>query len=176
MPLKDFLAFKVLKEWTLNGGTEKPFLTCATLEGREACCVSALLVMFLSVLGVGFHPPMTSDLSTPRGTPPPVPTNRASGGPKPPDTGGTLAHRLIKPVSLPGCIRRLAGPGCGTSAGVQFRLRSSFSGDESSESSNINSDLRSCFGEGERLRLPTGEASRDDVGLDRRLWGERLSL
>ncbi len=149
-------------------------LTCATLDGREACCVSVLLVMFLRVLAAGFQPPMTSDLSTPRGTP--VLTSRASGGPKPPGTGGTFAQRLIKPVSLPGCSRRLAGPGCGTSAGVQFRLRSSFSGDESSESSNINSDLRSCFDEGERQCLPTGEASRDDVGLDRWLWAERLSL
>lgn len=144
-------------------------MICATLEGRAGCWVSVLLVMFLSVLAAEFHSLMTSNLSTPIGTPPPAPapTIRASGGPKLPGTGGTLAHRLIKPVSLPGCSRRLAGPGGSTSAGVQLRLRSSFSGDESSESSNINSDLRSCLVEGERL--PAGDASRDDVGLERRL-------
>lgn len=77
-----------------------------------------------------------------------------------PGTGGTLAHRLIRPGSLPGASLRFAAATCGTSAGVQFRFLSCFSGDESEESSNISSPLAfSVFDLGENCWSPAGDPS-----------------
>lgn len=77
-----------------------------------------------------------------------------------PGTGGTLAHKLINPGSFPGGSLRFAEANCGTSAGVQFKFLSCFSGDESEESSNINSPLDfSVFDLGENCWSPEGEPS-----------------
>lgn len=123
---------------------------------------------------------------------------RASAGMAPPlpDTGGTVAHKLIRPLPvdntgslLPGGPpRRLAVPvGIGgvdvvTSAGVQLRLVPSFSVEESSsESSNMRSlrrsGLRGEVGEIEFSFLGPGrlrglDSSPDEPQLDRRdRWG-----
>lgn len=56
-----------------------------------------------------------------------------------PGTGGTLAHKLINPESLPDGNLLFVGAVWGTSAVVQFKFLSCFSGEESEESSNINS-------------------------------------
>lgn len=121
---------------------------CATLEGLVVCWMSELLVMFRSVLAAGLQPAMPSGLSAPGWAPLGPRAARVSGGPALPGTGGTLAQRLIRPESFPGCSLRL-GPGGGPviSTGVQFRFRSSFSVEESSESSNMSSSRRSALGE-----------------------------
>lgn len=98
--------------------------------------------MLRSVLVAGLRKAMISGLSelVVPGTDESKPL-RASGGKILPGTGGTLAQRLISPESLPWGSLLFAVLICGISAGVQFRFRSCFSGEESSESSNINSSL-----------------------------------
>lgn len=115
---------------------------CATFDGLLICCISALFVMFRSVLVAGLRKAIISGLSALV-----VPGTdeskllRASGGNIVPGTGGTFAHRLISPESLPWGSLLFAVLICGISAGVQFKFLSCFSGEESSESSNISSSL-----------------------------------
>lgn len=119
--------------------------------------------MLRRVLTAGLHPGIPSGTDT---TPCSVlwliavVAERASAMAPLPGTGGTVAHRLMRPLPveelgslLPGGpVRRLAVPcviggvDATTSAGVQLRLVPSFSVEESSsESSNIRSLRRSGF-------------------------------
>lgn len=102
---------------------------------------------------------------------------RASAGVTPPlpGTGGTVAHRFIRPLPvedgsfMPGAPPRrlavpveIAGVGVITSAGVQLRFVPSFSvGESSSESSNMRSLRRSG------LRGDTGETEFSFFGPGR---------
>lgn len=125
--------------------------------------------MFLSVLTAGLLKGIMSGLSEPA-----VPVMdvskllRASGGKMFPGTGGTFAHKLISPESFPWWSLRFVVDTCGTSAGVQFRFLSCFSGEESSESSNISSSLIFTvpLRFGERSWFGVGDCSREDAGLD----------
>lgn len=124
--------------------------------------------MFRSVRTAGLQGAVPSGLSElGRCGPAVASAPRPSGGSRLPGTGGTLAHRLMRPASRPGASRRFTVAAWGTSAGVQFRFRSCFSGDESEESSNISSPLTgSACGLGENGRSPDGDAARELAGLD----------
>lgn len=130
--------------------------------------MSALLVIFLKVRTAGLHEVIRSVLSELwRFCPEGMKVPRTSGGRMFPGTGGTLAHKLMSPASLPWGSLRLAAVGWGTSAGVQFKFRSCFSGEESEESSNINSPLEvSVLRLGENGWSPGGESSCELAALD----------